>query len=63
MNPFFLLLGMYTGFAALLFASGYIYKTKRDQRIRQKEQQRKLDFDQPVDEPKPQRRGPTVAVR
>jgi hypothetical protein len=32
MNPIVLLLAMYAGFAALLFASGYIYKTARDRR-------------------------------
>lgn len=63
MNPFFWLLGMYAGFAVLLLASGYIYKTKRDQRNRRKEQQRKLDFDQPVKEREPRRRETTVVAR
>jgi hypothetical protein len=66
MNPFFLLLGMYAGFAAFLFTSGYIYKTTRDRRNKankEKEQQRKLDFDRPVEGPKPQRREATVSAR
>ena len=68
MNPFFVLVGMYAGFAALLFTSGYIYKTTRDRRNRaneehEKEKQRKLDFDRKVEEPKPQTGHTTVAVR
>jgi hypothetical protein len=62
MSPFFLLLGMYAGFAALLFTSGYIYKTRRDRHIKEKELQRKLDFERQAEESKPDRRPTTVAT-
>lgn len=63
MSPFFLLLGMYAGFAALLFTSGYIYKTTRDRRNKEKELQRKLDFERQVEESKPENQHTTVAMR
>jgi hypothetical protein len=61
MNPFFLLLGMYAGFAALLFVSGYTYKTMRDRRNKEKELQRKLDFERRSEERKPERQH-TITV-
>ena len=69
MNPFFWLIGMYVGFAALLFAGGYIYKTKRDRRNREAElqklkQQGSLNFEAtPVEEPKPQNPERTLVAR
>ena len=67
MNPFFVLLGMYTGFAAALFASGYVYKTTRDRRNKaneeqEKQKQRNLDFEQNIKDAKPQRQH-TVGAR
>ena len=70
MNPFFVLVGMYAGFAALLFASGYLYKTTRDRRNRARARaneereklQRELDFDHKVEKSKSERHE-TVAVR
>jgi hypothetical protein len=63
MNPFFLLLAMYAGFAALLLTSGYIYKTTRDRRNKEKELQRKLDFERRVEEPKPETHHTTLVAR
>ncbi len=63
MNPFFLLLGMYAGFAALLFVSGYTYKTIRDRRNKEKELQRKLDFERRIEESKTEERHTTVVAR
>ena len=65
MNPLNLLLAMYAGFAALLFTSGYIYKTNRDRRNKEREEreqlQHKLNFDQKVEESKAQRQHTLVA--
>lgn len=63
MNPFFLLLGMYAGFAALLLISGYIYKTTRDRRNKEKDLQRKLDFERRIEEPKPETHHTTLVAR
>ena len=63
MNSFFLLLAMYAGFAALLLTSGYIYKTTRDRRNREKDLQRKLDFERRVEETKPETPHTTLVAR
>lgn len=60
MNPFFWLMGMYVGFAALLFVAGYAYKTRRDLRNKrmheqERELQRRLNFEaKEHDVPKPE---------
>ena len=63
MNAFFVLMGMYAAVAALLLASGYVYKTARDRRNKQNEQQHKLDFNSPAETPKPKDRERTLLAR
>ena len=62
MNSFFLLLAMYAGFAALLLISGYTYKTTLDRRNKEKDLQRKLDFERRVEEPKPETHHTTLVA-
>jgi len=63
MSSFFLLVAMYVGFAALLLISGYIYKTTRDRRNKEKDLQRKLDFERRVEETKPETHHTTLVAR
>ena len=59
MNPFNLLLAMYAGFALLLFASGYVYKSFRDRR--NKRMAPTFDFERRI-ESKPEEKAPPVGA-
>ena len=62
MNPFNLLLAMYAGFALLLLASGYIYKSHRDRR--NKRIAPTFDFEQRSEKkPEKEKAPPVVAAR
>ncbi len=54
LNPFFTLLGMYVGFAALLLGAGFTYKTLRDKRDKRNkiEQQTSFDYDREESRPR-----------
>jgi hypothetical protein len=62
LSPFSLLLAMYAGFAALLFVSGYIYKTARDRR--NKRMAPTFDFERQVEvKSRKEKTPPVVAAR
>jgi hypothetical protein len=62
MNPFNLLLAMYAGFALLLFASGYIYKSLRDRRNERIAPT--FDFERRIEsKPEKEKAPPVVATR
>jgi hypothetical protein len=62
MNPFNLLLAMYAGFALLLLASGYTYKSLRDRR--NKRIAPTFDFERPIEsKPEKEKTPPVAATR